>query len=77
MHERDAREIFVEEAEETWFQDLSKFLTEGGETTALCLSRVAAVDAFQALMGPADSAEVQYLQNTEYRADKLVGEEGV
>lgn len=58
MDERDVSAIFKDEAAEPWFKELCRHLTEGGETTALCISRRAAVDAWQSLMGPSDPAEV-------------------
>lgn len=58
MTDGDVRAFFKDDTAEPWFGELCKLMREGGLTTGLCLSRVAAVDAWQSLMGPLDPTEV-------------------
>lgn len=52
------RSFFKEDEGQSWFEELRKLMTTGGQTTALYLRRVAAVDAWLSLIGPKDPREV-------------------
>ena len=67
MTEAEAKDFYAEHEGKKFFPKLVSFMTSG-PIYALCLSKVGAISAWRALMGPTNSTEAREIKPTSLRA---------
>ena len=67
MTEAEAKEFYGEHEGKPFFPNLISFMTSG-PIYALCMSKIGAISAWRALMGPTNSKEVREIKPTSLRA---------